>query len=419
MLKILIMSVRSQQLYTDTQPPTLLFSLSIYLSLVAHALLLSPLTFPPFLPSGTAIPLLSPRTRTVSPPFFSLSPQTTHWVPKHVKEGRFHNWLVEAHDWAISRNRYWGTPLPIWISDDGEEIVVPSSIAELEELTGQAPGSITDIHRESIDDLTIPSKQGKGILKRVPEVFDCWFESGSMPYAQSHYPFNKDTKEQFEDNFPADFIAEGLDQTRGWFYTLMVISTALFDKPPFKNLICNGLVLAEDGKKMSKRLKNYPDPSIVTNKYGADALRLYLINSPVVRAEPFAFAEIGVKRVVQTVMLPWLNTLNLFDQSVQRLMAKTGVPFTPDRSRVASSSNAMDRWVMATLQDLIATVRREMGAYNLYNVVPPLVDFIGSLTNWYLRLNRFRLKGKGEGGVEEQITVLCTFMIYELLISYS
>jgi isoleucyl-tRNA synthetase len=341
--------------------------------------------------------------------------KTTHWVPTHVKEGRFHNWLVEAHDWAISRNRYWGTPLPIWTSDDREEIVVPESIAHLEELTGQAAGSITDLHRESIDGLTIPSKQGKGVLKRVPEVFDCWFESGSMPYAQSHYPF--ENKEQFEANFPADFIAEGLDQTRGWFYTLMVISTALFDKPPFKNLICNGLVLAEDGKKMSKRLKNYPDPSIVTNKYGADALRLYLINSPVVRAEPFAFAEAGVKRVVQTVMLPWLNTLVLFNQSVVRMTAQSGIAFAPDRARVASSSNAMDRWVMATLQQLIAKVRAEMAAYNLFNVVPPLVDFIGSLTNWYLRLNRFRLKGKGAGGAEEQLTALCT--LYDVLLDLS
>ena len=183
-------------------------------------------------------------------------------MPEFVGKNRFHNWLEGARDWAISRNRYWGTPLPIWTSEDMEEIVVVGSIAELEELTGE---KVTDIHRHFIDHLEIPSKQGKGMLKRVDEVFDCWFESGSMPYAQLHYPF--ENEKVFETGFPADFIAEGLDQTRGWFYTLMVLSTALFGKPAFKNLIVNGLVKAEDGKKMSKSLKNYPDPQIVIDKF--------------------------------------------------------------------------------------------------------------------------------------------------------
>ena len=171
------------------------------------------------------------------------------WVPAFVQERRFHNWLVDAKDWCFSRNRYWGNPIPIWISDDGEEVICVGSIKELQDLSGC--GDITDLHRESIDHITIPSKMGKGVLKRIPEVFDCWFESGSMPYAQMHYPF--ENQDRFTNGFPADFIAEGLDQTRGWFYTLMVLSTALFDKPAFKNLIVNGLVLAEDGKKMSKR----------------------------------------------------------------------------------------------------------------------------------------------------------------------
>jgi isoleucyl-tRNA synthetase len=193
----------------------------------------------------------------------------TYWVPSFVKEKKFHNWLENARDWNISRNRYWGTPIPLWASDDLEEIVVIGSIQELRDLSGRQ--AITDIHRDSIDDITIPSKKGKGDLKRISEVFDCWFESGSMPYAQQHYPF--ENTEKFEKTFPADFIAEGTDQCRGWFYTLTVLSTHLFDKPAWKNLIVNGLVLAADGKKMSKRLKNYPDPTVIMDQYGADALR--------------------------------------------------------------------------------------------------------------------------------------------------
>eukprot|EP00435_Cladocopium_sp_Y103_P074346 s206_g48.t1 len=179
----------------------------------------------------------------------------TYWVPSFVKEKRFHNWLTEARDWCVSRNRYWGTPIPLWVSSDFEEVVCIGSVAELEKYAGR---EIKDLHRHFIDDIQIPSQKGKGMLKRVDEVFDCWFESGSMPYGSKHYPF--EGKEEFEKGFPAQFIAEGLDQTRGWFYTLMVLGTHLFNKPPFQNLIVNGMVLAADGKKMSKRLKNYPDP---------------------------------------------------------------------------------------------------------------------------------------------------------------
>nr|NVI69413.1 Isoleucyl-tRNA synthetase [Cucujiformia] len=217
------------------------------------------------------------------------------------KEKRFGNWLKEARDWAVSRNRYWGTPIPIWMSPDGNEIVCIGSIAELQELSGK---KVTDLHREHVDAIEISSRTpGNPPLKRVSEVFDCWFESGSMPYAQHHYPF--ENQKEFEEMFPADFIGEGIDQTRGWFYTLIVISTALYGKAPFKNLIANGMVLASDGQKMSKRKKNYPDPMEIVNKFGADALRLYLISSPVVRAENLRFKEEGVRDIIKDVFLPW------------------------------------------------------------------------------------------------------------------
>ncbi|KAJ1962748.1 isoleucine--tRNA ligase [Dipsacomyces acuminosporus] len=331
----------------------------------------------------------------------------THWVPGFVKEKRFANWLENARDWNVSRNRYWGTPIPLWVSDDLEEIVCVGSIAELEELTGAT--GITDLHRDKIDHLTIPSRQGKGVLRRVEEVFDCWFESGSMPYAQKHYPF--ENKEVFHQTFPADFISEGIDQTRGWFYTLLVLSTLLFDKPAWKNLIASGLVLAADGKKMSKRLKNYPDPTLILDKYGADSLRLYLINSPVVRAETLKFKEEGVKDIVSRVLLPWYNAFRFFGTQVLVLKKENGVDFKFDPSN--TSSNTMDRWVLASVQSLIQFVREEMGTYRLYTVVPRLLQMIDQLTNWYIRFNRKRLKG--ENGVEDAVHALNT--LYEVLLT--
>src|SRR5690606_19452837 len=200
--------------------------------------------------------------------------EAIHWVPEHVGTGRFGNWLAAARDWNLARSRFWGTPLPIWRCDeDPSDMVCVGSVAELEQLAGMEPGSITDLHREHIDPITFPSsKTPGGTMRRVPEVFDCWFESGSMPYAQNHYPFDEAKRRYVEEHLPADFIAEGLDQTRGWFYTLHVLATALFDRPAFQHVIVNGLVLAEDGKKMSKRLKNYPDPADVIRHHGADAL---------------------------------------------------------------------------------------------------------------------------------------------------
>ncbi|PPR05812.1 hypothetical protein CVT26_010092 [Gymnopilus dilepis] len=325
----------------------------------------------------------------------------TRWVPQSVGDNRFGNWLANARDWNISRNRYWGTPIPLWASEDMEEIVCVGSVAELEELSGVK--GITDLHRDKIDHITIPSKQGKGVLKRVEEVFDCWFESGSMPYAQLHYPF--ENKELFERTHPADFVSEGIDQTRGWFYTLLVLSTHLFGKAPWKNLIVTGLVLAADGKKMSKSLKNYPDPNLIINQYGADATRMFLVNSPIVRGDNLRFREEGVREVISRVLLPWLNSFRFFLGHAALLKKTTGTEFKYN-AHAPLPSNVMDRWILARCQSLIKLVREEMAAYRLYTIIPRLLDLVDELTNWYIRFNRKRLKG--EDGKEDTIAALNT-----------
>ncbi len=309
----------------------------------------------------------------------------TAWVPEHLRDGRFGNWLENARDWAISRNRYWGTPLPIWKSEDSSEVVCLGSVAELAERTGV---QVTDLHREFVDDLTFPAPSGKGLMRRVPYVFDCWFESGSMPYAQLHYPFAH--ADDFDRYFPADFIAEGLDQTRGWFYTLMVVASALFDQPAFRHVVVNGLVLAEDGKKMSKRLKNYPEPEEIMAEHGADALRLYLINSPLVRAEELRFSEQGVRDTVRRLLLPWWNAYKFF---VTYALVDD---WRPSHTPAGDSPNILDRWILSRQQTLIRRMSAEMEAYRLYNVVPALLDFLNELTNWYVRLNRRRFWQEGQ-----------------------
>ena len=309
--------------------------------------------------------------------------QEVRWVPNHIKDGRFGNWLKNASDWAISRNRVWGTPLPIWVNEVSGKAVCIGSRDELEKYTGMRP---EDLHREHVDELTFELDGEAGTYKRVFEVLDCWFESGSMPYAQKHYPF--ENQETFHDGFPAQFIAEGVDQTRGWFYTLMVLSTALFGQPAFKNVIVNGMILASDGKKMSKSLGNYTDPEILIDKYGADALRLYLVNSSLMRGEEQRFDDLGVEAMVRRVLLPWNSALSFL-----QIYAKAD-NWTPAKLDF-ESENILDRWLLSKLQTLKSLISEELDAYRLYNVVPNLFDFIADLTNWYIRLNRARFWSEG------------------------
>lgn len=299
-----------------------------------------------------------------------------YWMPGHIKHGRFGKWLENARDWAVSRNRYWGTPIPIWRSEDNDYLVI-SSREELERKVGR---KIDDLHRHFIDDLTF-IENGK-LYKRVPEVFDCWFESGSMPYAQHHYPFEhqKETMERF----PADFIAEGLDQTRGWFYTLIVLSSALFDKPAFTHAIVNGIVLAEDGQKMSKRLKNYPDPMDVIEKYGADAIRLYLLHSPVVQADDLKFSERGVETTLRQFLLPLWNSY--FFLATYADIYK----WHPGKESTKKKQAPIDRWILSLTQKLIEDVEQALDKYDLIKAVDPLLAFIEQLTNWYIRRSRER-----------------------------
>ena len=307
-----------------------------------------------------------------------------HWTPDYVGEKRFGNWLEEARDWNISRNRFWGSCIPVWVNDDDpSDMICVGSAKELEELSGE---KVTDLHKHFIDKIVI-KKDGK-TYHRTPEVLDCWFESGSMPYAQQHYM----GENPVDDFFPADFIAEGLDQTRGWFYTLMVLGTCLFDQSPYRNVIVNGLVLAEDGKKMSKRLKNYPDPAKMLDTYGADAIRLYMIYSPVVRAENLKFSENGVKQLMRDLLIPWWNAYSFF-------VTYANVDGFNDAEVVyPESPNVLDKWIVSSMETLIADVTAAMDAYDLQRSVRPFVKFVEDLTNWYIRRSRRRFwKSQNDG----------------------
>ena len=332
---------------------------------------------------------------------------TIHWVPEYVGQRRFGNWLEGARDWAVSRNRYWGSCIPIWECPNGHQICL-GSIDELAERSGIR---LADLHKHVVDPVTFPCADCGSVMTRVPEVLDSWFEAGSMPYGHLHYPF--ENRERFEEAYPARFIAEGLDQTRGWFYTLHVLAVALFDSPAFRNCVVNGMVLDADGRKLSKSLGNYTDPEVILEEQGADALRAYLVNSPVLRAEPLRFNTDGVREVVRTVLLPLWNTYSFFTTYAEAdgVTAADLASAPPGESRPE-----LDRWILSVLQGLVDDVNRQMEGYYLFDVVPPILGFVEDLTNWYVRRSRRRFWRSRDEGDSDKLSAFAT--LYEVLGSF-
>jgi isoleucyl-tRNA synthetase len=324
--------------------------------------------------------------------------QQIRWVPEHIKDGSFGKWLANARDWSISRNRFWGSPIPVWKSDnpDYPRIDVYGSIAELERDFGV---QVADLHRPLVDDLVRPNPDdptGQSMMRRVPEVLDCWFESGSMPFAQVHYPF--ENREWFEGHYPGDFIVEYIGQTRGWFYTLHVLATALFDRPSFRTCVSHGIVLGNDGQKMSKSLKNYPDPMMVFDTYGSDAMRWYLLGSPILRGSDLVVTEDGIRDTVRQVILPIWNSWYFL--SLYANAAGTTGTFRTD------STDVLDRYILAKTHDLVSELTSTLDEYDLFAACNSVRSFLDALTNWYVRRSRERFWDGDQAAIDTLHTVL-------------
>ena len=333
--------------------------------------------------------------------------QEINWIPDHIKDGQFGKWLEGARDWSISRNRFWGCPVPVWQSNDPTypRIDVYGSLDEIAADFGERPDNL---HRPYIDDLTRlnpddprsdqnhPDHQNCSKMIRVSDVLDCWFESGSMPYAQIHYPF--ENKEWFEDNFPADFITEYIAQTRGWFYTLMVLSTALFDRAPFKNVICHGTILDENSQKLSKRLKNYPDPIGVFSEYGSDAMRFYLISQAVMKGQELRMDKDGkaIRDVLRTSIKPLINAFNFFC-----LYANIDGIKAQRVNDQQDFSNPIDQYILAKLKKTVIKIDSDLKEYNTVSACEEFNRFFEALNNWYIRRSRNRF-WKSEKGQDKQ-----------------
>ncbi len=318
------------------------------------------------------------------------------WIPGHIQEGQFGKWLENARDWSISRNRYWGTPIPVWVSDDPEypRVDVYGSFAEIEADFGRVPTNDAgepDLHRPYVDDLTRPNPDdptGRSTMRRIPDVLDVWFDSGSMPFAQVHYPF--ENREWFEHHYPGDFIVEYIGQTRGWFYTLHVLATAIFDRAAFRNVMCHGIVLGDDGRKASKSLRNFPDPAEMWDRYGSDAVRWSLMSSSILRGGNLVVSEEGIRDGVRQVLLPLWSTYYFFTLYAGAADEGRGYAARPVDAARAAGLPPMDRYLLARTDRLVARLTEQLEAYDIPAACESVREHLDVLTNWYVRTQRDR-----------------------------